>query len=68
MGDWVVFNVKLLLRPGEDDDLIEVLERAPSRKRAAMVKGLMRFGVDEQSELVVSEDRELTLSLEGFLQ
>lgn len=40
----VIFSVKLILRPGEDDDLIAFLRTAPPRLRATLVKLALRSG------------------------
>lgn len=39
-----IYSVKLILYAGEDDDLIDYLEAAPERKRAAAIKAAMRSG------------------------
>jgi hypothetical protein len=40
----VVINLKLLLYPGQDDDLIAALAKVPARQRANTVKATMRSG------------------------
>jgi hypothetical protein len=41
----VVHQVKLVLTPGEDDDLIRYLETLPARAKASAVKAAMRSGL-----------------------
>ena len=64
----IVFNVKLVLYEGEDDDLLAYLRSAPARKRAAAVKLAMRSG--EIGGLVmegVPSEEEMMISFDGFV-
>lgn len=63
----VRINLKISLREGEDDDLIDAFQRVPARKRASFVKAAMRSGglavpIDD-----LPDDEELAESLENFL-
>lgn len=60
-----VYLIKLTLREEEDDDLIAVLESAPFRCRAALVKTAMRTGELPTSAPAPVED--ITGDLAGFL-
>ncbi len=40
----VVHNLKLLLYPGQDDDLIAVLAQVPAGQRSSAVKAMLRTG------------------------
>lgn len=57
-----VYNVKLVLYPGQDDDLIAYLDAAPARKRAAAIKTAMRSGNIDTARLDDLPDDELLLS------
>jgi hypothetical protein len=46
----VIINVKIMLYPGHDDDLIAVMAQVPARQRATAVKSMMRSG-----KLIVSQ-------------
>lgn len=64
----VVYSVKLVLYPGEDDDLISYLEAAPNRKRAAAVKTAMRSGNIDAADLGdLPDDDELLDAFESLL-
>ena len=41
----VIHQVKLVLIPGEDDDLIAFMETIPARGKASAVKAAMRSGM-----------------------
>jgi len=56
LDDPVIFNVKLVLRPGVDDDLIAYLSAAPARGLASAVKTAMRSGTLEALVVDVDED------------
>ncbi len=64
----VRISIKISLREGEDDDLIDAFRRVPPRKRASFVKAAMRSGglavpIDD-----LPDDEELAESLENFLR
>ena len=64
----LIYSVKLVLYPGEDDDLIAYLDAAPARKRAAAVKTAMRSGnIDAAALADLPDDDELLDAFEGLL-
>jgi len=65
-----VYNVKLRLRPGEDDDLIQRLDAVPPRLLSAAVKLGLRNGLLAQeavSTLPPDDEDGMAKALEGFL-
>ena len=63
-----MYNVKLVLYEGEDDDLLQYLRAAPARKRAAAVKAAMRSGEIGELEMEgVPSEAEMAEALGGFL-
>lgn len=63
----VVIRAVLTLREGEDDDLIEVFQSVPARKRAAFIKAAMRSGGLQVNVDGLPDDSELADSLDNFL-
>jgi hypothetical protein len=63
----VVHQVKLLLYPGEDDDLIAFFASIPARCKASAVKAAMRSGSLNVVSDVSIEDDEMEAALDGFL-
>ena len=64
----VVYSVRLSLRPGEDDDLIDWLNSIPSRGRARAIVSALRAGGLENAPVdddLVSDDEALD-ALEGL--
>lgn len=61
------FSVKLVLYPGEDDDLIVYLDAAPARKRAAAIKTAMRSGNIDAATLDDLPDDEILDAFEDLL-
>jgi hypothetical protein len=64
-GGAVVHQIKLVLVPGQDDDLIELLRDVPSRKKAAKVKAAIRSGGNLGGP--AEDDDELAGMLDQFL-
>ncbi len=63
----LIVQVKLSLRPGEDDDLIAFFDRIPARLRVAAVKQALRSGgMTLQLDDLPSDD-EVELALDGLL-
>ena len=63
----LIVQVKLSLRPGEDDDLLSFFERVPARLRAAAVKQALRSGgMAVQLDDLPSDD-EVEAALDGLL-
>ncbi|OQA40460.1 MAG: hypothetical protein BWY52_02866 [Chloroflexi bacterium ADurb.Bin325] len=64
----VVFNLKLRLRPGVDDDLIAFFNQVPPRYRAGAAKAAMRSGSLAATELVdLPADETMADALGGLL-
>lgn len=61
----VVFSVKLVLHPSEDDDLIAYLQSAPPRLRATLIKMAMRNGQLQKTVQTTEADTEI--EFEGLL-
>jgi hypothetical protein len=59
--------IRLTLREGEDDDLLEAFQNTPARKRAAFVKSAMRSGGLRLNLDTLPDDDELSESLDQFL-
>lgn len=59
----IIVQVKLSLRPGEDEDLISFFGQVPARLRAAAVKRALRSGgmTVQLSDLPSDEEIELAL-------
>ena len=67
----MLIRVSLILRAGEDDDLIQAFRSVPARKRAAFIKTAMRNksgGFQGVSYDDLPSDEELELSLADFLK
>lgn len=64
-GEVVVFNFKWLLRRGEDDDLIALLDPVPPRLRAATVKAACRSGGLRLSTTTAGPDDEVVANALG---
>lgn len=52
----LVVTVRLTLKPGRDDDLIDLVKSAPRRGLSAVVKESMRSGATPQFVVSASED------------
>lgn len=64
----VVWNVKLLLYEGEDDDLLALYRRTQPGRGAAAVKAAMRAGgISEVLEEVEGEEDVMAEALFGLL-
>jgi len=63
----VVHQVKLVLNPGEDDDLIRFFAQLPPRKKAQAVIAAMRSGQIGSVELSDVDDGEIDAALDDFL-
>ncbi len=63
----VVIRAVLSLREGEDDDLIQVFQTVPARKRAAFIKAAMRSGGLQINVDGLPDDSDLAESLDAFL-
>lgn len=63
-----IYRVTLCLHDGEDDDLIEFLDRVPSRGRARAIVAAMRAGgVTAVANDMDSDDDELFAALDGMM-
>mgnify|MGYP001569838827 CR=1 FL=1 len=62
----IVYSVKLVLRPGVDDDLIDYLHSAGPRLRATLVKLAMRNGQAGMKGTTAAAEEEL--SFDGLMQ
>jgi hypothetical protein len=56
----IVATVRITLKPGRDDTLIEMINRAPARCLAATIREAMRTGIMDSAELFKDEDLDLT--------
>lgn len=63
----LVIRAVLTLREGEDDDLIQVFQTVPARKRAAFIKAAMRSGGLKVNLDDLPDDSDLAESLDNFL-
>ena len=64
----IIVRITLTLHPDEDNDLIELYRRTPSRKRATITKMTMRAGGVQLALTDTQEDEEALLqAAEGFL-
>ena len=64
----VIHQVKFVLIPGEDDDLIEFFANLPSRGKASAVKTAMRNGgVTQALNASAAEAAEMLAALDDFL-
>jgi len=63
----VIHTIKMVLTPGEDDDLIAFLEGLPARRKAAAVKTAMRSGSLGASLDAGEDDAEMLAALDDFL-
>ena len=63
----LVIRAVLTLREGEDDDLIQVFQNVPARKRASFIKAAMRSGGLEIKLDDLPDDSDLAESLDNFL-
>ena len=65
----LLIRTALTLRPGEDDDLIQVFRSVPVRRRAAFIKAAMRSGnLQAISSDDLPSDDELAESIADFLE
>jgi hypothetical protein len=62
-----IVQVKLSLRPGEDDDLIEFFDQVPVRLRVAAVKQALRSGGMSLKLEDLPSDDEVENALDGLL-
>ena len=63
----VVIQIKLRLRPEEDDDLICFFSSIPVGLRAIWVKQALREGVRVEDDTMPSGDDELLDALDAFI-
>lgn len=59
----IVHQVKLVLTPGEDDDLIRFMAALPARAKANAVKTAMRSGMTQAEETGSDQDAGLYAAL-----
>ena len=52
----LVYTVRITLKPGRDDRLIEILQAAPERGMAAVVRETMRTGTEQNPEDIAWDD------------
>ncbi len=65
----MLIRASLILRAGEDDDLIRAFQAVPPRKRAAFIKAAMRSGQLQGALLDdLPGDDELEQSMASFLE
>jgi hypothetical protein len=65
----LLIRASLILRAGEDDDLIQAFQSVPGRKRAAFIKAAMRSGnIQAVSSDDLPSDDELAQSIADFLE
>jgi hypothetical protein len=65
----MLIRASLILRAGEDDDLIKAFQTVPARKRAAFIKAAMRSGTFQTiSYDDLPSDEELEQSIADFLE
>jgi len=65
----MLIRASLILRTGEDDDLIKAFQAVPARKRAAFIKAAMRSGKFQTiSYDDLPSDEELEQSIADFLE
>jgi hypothetical protein len=62
-----IVQVKLSLRAGEDDDLIEFFDQVPARLRVAAVKQALRSGGMSLKLEDLPSDDEVETALDGLL-
>jgi len=55
----LVVSVRLTLRPGRDDALIDLVQSAPRGKLAALIREAMRSGVGQSTAYDSEDDFEL---------
>jgi hypothetical protein len=63
----LIVQVKMSLRPGEDDDLIEFFDQVPARLRVAAVKQALRSGGMSLKLDDLPSDAEVETALDGLL-
>ena len=49
VGGTLVVTVRITLQPGRDDDLIELVEKAPKGALAGLIRESMRSGTNQQT-------------------
>ena len=65
----MLIRASLILRIGEDDDLIQAFQAVPARKRAAFIKAAMRSGSFQSlSYDDLPSDDDLEQSIAEFLK
>jgi hypothetical protein len=65
----MLIRASLILRAGEDDDLIQAFQAVPTRKRAAFIKAAMRSGSFQSlSYDDLPSDDDLEQSIANFLE
>lgn len=63
----IIVQVKMSLRPSEDDDLIEFFNQVPARLRVAAVKQALRSGGMSLKLEDLPSDAEVETALDGLL-
>ena len=63
----IIVQVKMSLRPSEDDDLIEFFDQVPGRLRVAAVKQALRSGGMSLKLDGLPSDDEVETALDGLL-
>lgn len=46
----IVIPIRLTLKPGRDDQIIELLTNAPKYKRAEIIRELLRIGILKENK------------------
>lgn len=63
----IVIRTSITLREGEDDDLLNVFLKVPTRKRAAFIKAAMRHGGYKVEIAGLPDDDDLAENLQSFI-
>ncbi len=54
----IIYHIKLILHPGEDDDLIALYQNVLPMKRAALTKMTLRAGGLQRAQADLDQDHE----------
>ena len=64
----IIYHIKLILHPGEDDDLIALYQAAPPMKCAALTRMTLRAGGMQRAQAGLDQDHETDAeAAAGFL-
>ncbi len=62
----LVITVRLTLRPGRDDDLIDLVCRAPKGALAGLIRESMRSGISAGRTVFTDDDEEHPLEMSSL--